>query len=503
MSRIRSRPASSRGAWRTSSRSWRTMAPMRITLAGLAIDSVDGCPDCSPTTTSPETGGPAGCCGCSVMAASSRSPATAATRPNDPGRYISRRTRRVGRQDDARRPRERYGAAMRVPDARWQRLRTAGPLALDGLLAVATAAAGVALLATVLPFDPGSPRSLAAYLLVLAHTLPIAVRRRWPLGVLAVGLATGAGVAALGLNLVVLTFALLIYVYTVAARCPRRVSVAALAATEALLALVWLSRPRAIGDGGSMVLDGLVMAAAWWLGDGTRRRQEAIVTAQQRAAELEQAREELARRAVTEERLRIARELHDVVAHSMSIIAVQSGVGAHVLDSQPEEARKALVAVEATSRQALVEMRRLLGVLRQEAEPRGSLAPAPGLAEVEALAAEVARAGVRVEVHIEGTPCELPAGLDLSAYRIVQEALTNVVRHAGPATARVAVRYSPGQVALEVVDDGRGPGAEDRGGHGLAGMRERAALYGGTLEAGPVPGGGFRVAATLPVEGPP
>jgi signal transduction histidine kinase len=174
-----------------------------------------------------------------------------------------------------------------------------------------------------------------------------------------------------------------------------------------------------------------------------------------------------------------------------------------VLDSQPEEARKALVAVEATSRQALVEMRRLLGVLRQEAEPRGSLAPAPGLAEVEALAAEVARAGVRVEVRIEGTPWQLPAGLDLSAYRIVQEALTNVVRHAGPATARVAVRYSPGQVALEVVDDGRGPDDQDRGGLGIAGMRERAALYGGTLEAGPLPGRGFRVAATLPVEGLP
>ena len=187
------------------------------------------------------------------------------------------------------------------------------------------------------------------------------------------------------------------------------------------------------------------MAAGWWLGDGTRRRQEAVVTARRRAAELERAREELARRAVTEERLRIARELHDVVAHSMSIIAVQSGVGVHVLDSRPEEARKALVAVEATSRQALVEMRRLLGVLRQEAETRGSLAPAPGLAEVESLAAEVASAGVRVEVRIEGTPSELPAGLDLSAYRIVQEALTNVVRHAGPATARVAVRYAPGR----------------------------------------------------------
>jgi signal transduction histidine kinase len=203
-----------------------------------------------------------------------------------------------------------------------------------------------------------------------------------------------------------------------------------------------------------------------------------------------------------------------VVAHSMSIIAVQSGVGVHVLDSQPEEARKALVAVEATSRQALVEMRRLLGVLRQEAEPRGSLTPAPGLAEVETLAAEVAKAGVRVEVRIEGTPAELPAGLDLSAYRIVQEALTNVVRHAGPAIARVAIRYEPGRVAVEVVDDGKGlasasgrrsgdsdPQLRGSAGLGLAGMRERVALYGGTLEAGPLPGGGFKVAASLPVEG--
>jgi signal transduction histidine kinase len=173
----------------------------------------------------------------------------------------------------------------------------------------------------------------------------------------------------------------------------------------------------------------------------------------------------------------------------------------HVLDSQPEEARKALAAVEATSRQALVEMRRLLGVLRADTEPRGSLTPAPGLADVEVLAAEVARAGVRVEVRIEGTPAELPAGLELSAYRIVQEALTNVVRHAGPATARVAVRHAPDRVAVEVVDDGRGgdPG-RDHGGHGIAGMRERAALYGGTLEAGPRAGGGFRVAASLPLD---
>jgi signal transduction histidine kinase len=388
---------------------------------------------------------------------------------------------------------------MRDPDARRDRLRAAGPWILDGLLALAASAVGLSLLASALPFDPGSPRTWAAYLLLLAHTLPLAVRRRWPLAVLAWALATGAAFAAVGPSLVPLSFTILIYVYTAAAHCPRRVSLAGLAATEALLGVVWLARPRSIGDAGTLVIDGLLMVAAWWLGDGTRRRLEAVAAARQRAAELERAREELARRAVTEERLRIARELHDVVAHSMSIIAVQSGVGVHVLDSQPEEARKALAAVEATSRQALVEMRRLLGVLRQEAEPRGSLAPAPGLAEVEALAAEVARAGVRVEVRIEGTPTELPAGLDLSAYRIVQEALTNVVRHAGPATARVAVRYAPGEVAVEVVDDGHGgdPGAE---GHGIPGMRERAALYGGTLEAGPLPGGGFRVAATLPLE---
>src|SRR5215213_2287803 len=336
MSRIRSRPASSRGAWRTSSRSWRTMAPMRITLAGLAIDSVGGCPDGSPVTTSPATGGSSGCCGgCSIMAAASPSPATVATCPGPRGRtspggggWSAARVTPAGAW-------ARYGAAMRNPDARWERLRAAGPWVLDGVLAVAATAVGFALLATMLPFDPGSPRAWAAYLLVAAHTLPVAVRRRFPLPALAWGLATGAAFAALGLSLVALSFTILIYVYTAAAHCPRRVSLAGLAATEAVLLLVWLVNPGAIGDGGTVVIDGLIMAAAWWLGDGARRRQEAIVTAQQRAAELEQAREELARRAVTEERLRIARELHDVVAHSMSVIAVQSGVGAHVANTQP------------------------------------------------------------------------------------------------------------------------------------------------------------------------
>jgi signal transduction histidine kinase len=380
-------------------------------------------------------------------------------------------------------------------------LRTVGPWVLDALLALAATAAGVLVLASILPPGAGGPRIAAGYALIVAHSLPIAVRRRFPLPVLAWALATGLAFASLRFNLVSLGLSILLYVYSVASLCPRRVSLAGLAATEAMLGLVFLARPKALGDRSTLVVDCVVVAAAWWLGDGTRRRQEAILAARQRAAELERAREELARTAVVEERLRIARELHDVVAHSMSIIAVQSGVGAHVLDSQPEEARKALAAVEATSRQALTEMRRLLGVLRQEAEPSGSLAPSPGLAEVDALAAEVARAGPRVEVRIEGTRPELPLGLDLSAYRIVQEALTNVVRYTGPATARVRIRYGADDVEIEVVDDGRGGRTPEPGdGHGIAGMRERAALYGGSLEAGPLPGGGFRVAAHLPVD---
>jgi signal transduction histidine kinase len=395
-------------------------------------------------------------------------------------------------------PTGRYRAAVSARDLR-PRLSTAGPWALDALLALAATAAGVFVFGSILPPGAGGPRVAAGYALVVAHNLPIAARRRFPLPVLAWALATGLVFASLRFNLVPLGLSILIYVYSVASQCPRRVSLAGLATTEAVLVLVFLARPRALGDRSTLVADCVIVAAAWWLGDGTRRRQEAVAAARDRAAELERAREELARRAVVEERLRIARELHDVVAHSMSIIAVQSGVGAHVLDSQPEEARKALAAVEATSRQALAEMRRLLGVLRQEAEPSGSLTPSPGLAGVDALAADVARAGARVEVRIEGTRPELPLGLDLSAYRIVQEALTNVVRHAGPATARVRIRYAPDTVDIEVVDDGRGAGTGREDGHGIAGMRERAALYGGSLDAGPLPGGGFRVAARLPV----
>jgi signal transduction histidine kinase len=253
-----------------------------------------------------------------------------------------------------------------------------------------------------------------------------------------------------------------------------------------------------------LVINMGVVAAAWLLGHFAHNYRAYAARLEERTAELERARTELARRAVVEERLRLARELHDVVAHAMSVIAVQSGVGAHVADSRPEEVGKALAAIEATSRSALTELRRLLGVLRQDSEPPGSLAPVPGLADLEVLLAEVAKAGLAVSLRVEGTPAPLPAGVDLSAYRIVQEALTNVVKHGGPARAQVTIRYRDRELTVEVTDDGRGGAAvasDDRRGtgHGLIGMRERVAAFGGDLEVGPRPGGGFRVAARLPL----
>jgi signal transduction histidine kinase len=335
----------------------------------------------------------------------------------------------------------------------------------------------------------------------LLHTLPLAARRRFPGAVLGITVASGLAVAALGLPPVVLGLAILVAVYSVAAYGDRWTSLAGLAAAELGSAAIQLTPGRVQTP--TVISNGLVIGAAWLLGHfvGIRRAYTARL---ERTAALERARAESARRAVIEERLRLARELHDVVAHSISVIAVQSGVGAHVANTQPEEAAKALAAIEATSRAALTELRRLLGVLREEGEPQGSLAPVPGLADLDALVAEVAKVGVGVRVRVEGTPSQLPVGVDLSAYRIVQEALTNVVKHAGTARAQVTIGYRDHEVMVEVSDDGQGvipptDNGQARVGHGLIGMRERVAAFGGDLEVGPRPGGGFRVAARLPL----
>jgi signal transduction histidine kinase len=299
-----------------------------------------------------------------------------------------------------------------------------------------------------------------------------------------------------------LPFVVLIALYTLASRCSRWVTAAATLAMLGTIAAV--VAPASDMDEGSLAgaLAIFALAAVW----GERRKVHDAYAEQLelRAAEKERERLEAAERAVAEERLRIARELHDVVAHAMGVVAVQSGVGAHVIDSRPEEAKRILETISRTSRDSLEEMRRLLGVLRSDPAAGGGaadFAPAPGLDGLDELVGRVTDAGVPVSTCVEGERPAVPIGVDLAAYRIVQEALTNVLKHAGRARARVLVRYELGAVHVEVDDDGRGaatrPVRVNGSGHGLVGMRERAALYGGELEAGPRPGGGYRVAATL------
>ncbi|MFF7728463.1 sensor histidine kinase [Streptomyces sp. NPDC008001] len=281
----------------------------------------------------------------------------------------------------------------------------------------------------------------------------------------------------------------------IVATCTRRASIAAVAVSFTVQLLV--IGVFAHGDGLTVngVIALLAMSASCIAGLLVReRREHAEALRTQEVAE-----------AVTAERLRIARELHDMVAHSIGIIAIQAGVGSRVIETQPAEAREALRAIEATSRETLSGLRRTLVSLRRAergatAPEESPLAPAPGLADVERLAAATADAGVRIDVCRSGSPRPLPADIDLSAYRIVQEALTNVVRHAGTGRCRVVIGYGDEELSVEVVDDGRGATGDAQGhGFGIIGMRERVGLLGGRLSAGPRPEGGFRVAARLPL----
>jgi signal transduction histidine kinase len=281
----------------------------------------------------------------------------------------------------------------------------------------------------------------------------------------------------------------------IVATCTRRVSVLAVAGSFAVQFMVI----GIFAHGDSLTVNGVIallaMAASCMVGLLSRERKEhALALRSQEVAE-----------AVTAERLRIARELHDMVAHSIGIIAIQAGVGSRVIRTQPAEAREALRAIEATSRETLSGLRRTLVALRRtdlatSASGQAPLAPSPGLADIKRLTAATADAGVRVDVYHDGEQRPLPGDIDLSAYRIVQEALTNVVRHAGTRSCRVTIGYADEELSVEVVDDGRGV-TEDGSEHGfgLVGMRERVALLHGNLSVGPRPDGGFRVAARLPL----
>ncbi len=424
------------------------------------------------------------------------------------------------------------------------------------------------------PGAGGPARQGFALLLAVATCVPVAFRRRHPVaaltGVLAASLLTSA-VYPLRTQPTFVAIALVLFV--VAATNRRKVSVAALAAVLGLLAFENLIPPAGPIGGGIVPMD-LFVCIAWTIGYAARQRRSYAARLQQQAASS----------AVTEERLRIARELHDVVAHSMTVVAVQASFGHHVIDTQPAQARAALDAIQTTSREALTEMQRLLGVLRQadpgttvpgspgsagvtgsrgpdvagqqgpgaangrhrggadSEQPGPPLLPAPGLADLDRLVARTADAGVRVNLSRKGTRKDIPAGIDLSAYRIVQEALTNVVKHAGATTCDVTIDYAGDHLCIDVADDGpggltaaagaasaaaavpaaargaetgpgwqpgphpadgadTGAGFAGSGGHGLIGMRERVHLYRGEFSAAPRPGRGFRVTARLPLTG--
>ena len=341
-----------------------------------------------------------------------------------------------------------------------------------------------------------------SFALVGAGTLPLAWRRRRPIAtVVAVG-AVELVLSAFGFPGGILAISCLVAVYSVAAHAERRQAVVALVVTPVVIgAAMWFDREHVTP--GDVVWNLAIFLTAWVLGDNLQARRARAAALEERALRLERERDEAAERAVEAERSRIARELHDVVAHSMSVMVVTAGAARRIIDRDPDAAREAMGNIETTGRQALDEMRRLLGVLRRDGDDTLGRAPQPSVKHLDALVHQLTDAGLPVSLEIEGEPRPLAAGLDLSAYRIVQEALTNTLKHAGPATATVRLSYGAAALELRVIDDGRG-GAADRTagdrGHGLIGMRERVALYGGELVAGPRSGGGFEVRATLPLQ---
>jgi signal transduction histidine kinase len=377
------------------------------------------------------------------------------------------------------------------------------PIIADFLLAVGVAAVSLGVLVGS-PERSHGPVSRTAVMLVLLQTLPLAARRRWPLAVLAVVEVASALYLASGPQESVTTsLGVAVALYTIASCTERRLSLrlaGLVAGLNALILLVniVLGRPQSVAS--FFVVTALVVGS-WSLGDNMRTRRAYLAQLEERARRLAREQEETARRAVEEERTRIARELHDVVAHHISAIAIQASAGAEIAERDPPRAREVLHFIQETSREALAEMRAMLNVLDSRSELGTDRAPQPSLAHVERLLNQSRAAGLPVTLRIEGDVRPLPEALDLSAYRIVQEALTNILKHAGPARGALLIRYTPDALELEISDDGRSPLGVPDGigvGRGLVGMRERVALFGGELVAGPAEGHGFSVHARLP-----
>jgi signal transduction histidine kinase len=342
--------------------------------------------------------------------------------------------------------------------------------------------------------------SLAAVFIAPFTTVPIALRRYRPLEVLAVTVVAETALLIFSSQAEV-PLGVVVALYTVASRCERSVSIRAAEWTVPPITLgVLINNRLSIGK---VVPELAVFAIAWVIGDNLRTRRAYLAELEARAARLEREREEKAERVLVEERARIARELHDVIAHNVSVMVVQASAGEKVFDTDPERARESLASVSSTGRAALTELRRLLGVIRAEDGSDGELAyaPQPGIEYVDELVQQVRETGLPVDLSVVGEPRPLPEGVGLCAYRIVQEALTNTLKHAHASGAAVNVRYASDALELRVVDDGGGSAAGgESGGHGLIGMRERVALFGGELTASARAGRGYEVRARLPLE---
>jgi signal transduction histidine kinase len=397
--------------------------------------------------------------------------------------------------------------ADRAPTGLAARLR-ANPQVVDAFIAFGLT--GLALLTIA-----GGARDLGSYdplslVLLVTTTLPLIVRRRWPMAVFIVTFGATMAHAALAREALNSTLGFLIALYTVGEyESRRRSALAALVAAVSVGILISIRAPLPAALSG-LVQTELSILATWVLGTWARDRRRQIETAEMRAARLEQEREERDRRAVAEERERIARELHDVVTHHVSVIVIQAGAAERALDRRPADARAAIEAIDQTARQALADMRRMLGILGR-ATPGAvpaeggdrDLAPMPGLDRLGELIDHVRAAGMPVELSVAGERRPLDPGIELSAYRIVQEALTNALRHAPGGRARVAVGYRPASLDIQVDDDGGtvvpgAPAPTAGSGRGLIGMRERVSVFGGEFEAAPTERG-FRVTARLPL----
>jgi signal transduction histidine kinase len=393
---------------------------------------------------------------------------------------------------------------------------------LDWSLAAAVAAGAI-----LQQQDCGCQRDpfwLNAAVLLLV-TLPLGFRRRWPFAVLSItGTASVLHVLLGFTNQFMGTFAVLIAMFSVAYYASWTFSVLGAAAVALALpvnfAVDWHNHGHA--ELNDIPYNYALFGAAWILGDNLRQRRQRERELEDRAERLQAEQEERALRAVADERVRIARDLHDAVAHTLSVIVLQAGAARRLAAQQPQRAASVLGSIEAQGREAVADMRRLVGILRAQGDGAAETEPQPSLGQLDTLVERVRAAGLDVRVRTEGESKPLPGGADLSAYRIVQEALTNTLRHAAASRAEVVLRYGPAGLEIEVCDDGRGPGAGAGGvgaaggagaagpaaeagasataGHGLLGMRERVGLFGGELEAGPRSGGGFRVRAVLPVD---